>query len=71
MPTMPKEYMNKWMQQRRLERRREGLCIICGSHPARANKVSCEVCAARNKAYKTRLRDKRLEPPVLKAKNLS
>ena len=52
-----RSYMNNWMKQRRLKRKELGLCMSCGTYPARVGKTKCIKCAE-TKARSDKLRRK-------------
>ena len=54
------EYMNEWMRKKRLDRRKRGLCVVCGARPVDNGFVSCRACldSGKLRSKKRYLRDK-------------
>lgn len=43
-----KETMRLWMREKRKERKKLGLCVVCGSAKAIENRVRCDKCTQRD-----------------------
>ena len=52
MPKLSKEAMRLYMQKKREERKKLGLCVTCGSRKHAPGRVSCDSCLTRNRELK-------------------